>query len=89
VQKLVLKVQTPAKIVINERTGTIVMGGNVKLSPVGVIHGSLSIQVTTDFAVVEAPVPPASNSGQMRKGRGNQNNAVRAGACAGDDRERR
>ena len=76
VQKLVLKVQTPAKIVINERTGTIVMGGNVKLSPVGVIHGSLSIQVTTDFAVVEAPVPPESNSGQMRKGLGNQNNAV-------------
>ncbi|MGA2651826.1 MAG: flagellar basal body P-ring protein FlgI [Terracidiphilus sp.] len=76
VQKLVLKVQTPAKIVINERTGTIVMGGNVKLSPVGVIHGSLSIQVTTDFAVVEAPVPPESNSGQMRKGPGNQNNAV-------------
>lgn len=75
VQKLVLKVQTPAKIVINERTGTIVMGGNVKLSPVGVIHGSLSIQVTTDFAVVEAPVPE-SNSGQMHKGPGNQNNAV-------------
>ena len=47
VQKLVLKVETPAKIVINERTGTIVMGGNVKLSPVGVIHGNLSIQVTT------------------------------------------
>jgi flagellar P-ring protein precursor FlgI len=76
VQKLVLKVQTPAKIVINERTGTIVMGGNVKLSPVGVIHGSLSIQVTTDFAVVEAPVPPEAASGPMHKGQGNQNNAA-------------
>jgi flagellar P-ring protein precursor FlgI len=76
VQKLVLKVQTPAKIVINERTGTIVMGGNVKLSPVGVIHGSLSIQVTTDFAVVEAPIPPDTTPGSERKGRGDQKNGV-------------
>jgi flagellar P-ring protein precursor FlgI len=74
VQKLVLKVQTPAKIVINERTGTIVMGGNVKLSPVGVIHGSLSIQVTTDFAVAEAPVPPQADSGLPHYGPGNHNN---------------
>jgi flagellar P-ring protein precursor FlgI len=38
VQNLTLKVHTPAKIIINERTGTIVMGGDVKLSPVSVIH---------------------------------------------------
>jgi len=74
VQKLVLKVQTPAKIVINERTGTIVMGGSVKLSPVGVIHGSLSIQVTTDYAVAEAPPNMASEPG--RRGQGNQNNTA-------------
>jgi len=58
VQNLVLSVHTPAKIVINERTGTIVMGGDVKLSPVSVIHGSLSIQVVTEYAV--AGVGPAS-----------------------------
>ena len=40
VQNLSLEVQTPAKIVINERTGTIVLGGDVKLTPVSVIHGS-------------------------------------------------
>jgi len=57
VQNLVLSVHTPAKIVINERTGTIVMGGDVKLSPVSVIHGSLSIQVVTEYAV--AGVGPA------------------------------
>ncbi len=49
VQNLILKVYSPAKIVINERTGTIVMGGSVKLSPVSVIHGSLSIQVVTSY----------------------------------------
>jgi flagellar P-ring protein precursor FlgI len=52
VQNLVLSVHTPAKIVINERTGTIVMGGDVKLSAVSVIHGSLSIQVVTQYASV-------------------------------------
>jgi flagellar P-ring protein precursor FlgI len=51
VQNLMLKVHTPAKIIINERTGTIVMGGDVKLSPVSVIHGSLSIQVVTSYDV--------------------------------------
>lgn len=45
VQNLSIEVHTPAKIVINERTGTIVLGGNVKLSPVSVFHGGLSIQV--------------------------------------------
>jgi flagellar P-ring protein precursor FlgI len=49
VQNLVLTVHTPAKIVINERTGTIVLGGDVKLSPVSVIHGNLSIQVVTSY----------------------------------------
>jgi flagellar P-ring protein precursor FlgI len=52
VQGLMLTVNTPAKIVINERTGTIVLGGSVKLLPVSVIHGNLSIQVVTTYAVV-------------------------------------
>jgi len=69
VQNLVLKVHTPAKIVINERTGTIVMGGSVKLSPVSVIHGSLSIQVETAYAVAEAPPnPTAMEYGRGRRG---------------------
>ncbi len=58
VQSLMLNVHTPAKIVINERTGTIVMGGNVKLSPVSVIHGSLSIQVVTSYEVVQPGMLP-------------------------------
>jgi flagellar P-ring protein FlgI len=65
VQKLMLKVHTPAKIVINERTGTIVMGGDVKLSPVSVIHGSLSIQVVTRYEVSQPLVAPLKgNAGQ-------------------------
>ncbi len=55
VQNLALMVYTPAKIVINERTGTIVLGGDVKITPVSVIHGNLSIEVTTSYTV--APIP--------------------------------
>jgi flagellar P-ring protein precursor FlgI len=57
VQNLALMVYTPAKIVINERTGTIVLGGDVKITPVSVIHGNLSIEVTTSYTV--APIPGA------------------------------
>ena len=63
VQNLVLQVHTPAKIIINERTGTIVMGGDVKLSPVSVIHGNLSIQVVTSYDVAAVlPVPTGTGS---------------------------
>lgn len=36
-----------AKVIINERTGTIVIGSNVKLLPAAVAHGNLSVTVTT------------------------------------------
>ena len=63
VQKLSLEVQTPAKIVINERTGTVVLGGDVKLSPVSVIHGSLSIDVATTNQVAAVPDGTKSRDG--------------------------
>ncbi len=40
-----------AKVVINERTGTVVMGGSVTISSCSILHGNLSIQVTTEFQV--------------------------------------
>lgn len=56
VQGLAISVHSPAKVVVNERTGTIVMGGDVKLSPVSVIHGSLTIDVETAL-IVSQPAP--------------------------------
>jgi len=61
VQNLRLNVSTPAKIVVNERTGTIVLGGDVKLTPVSVIHGNLSIEVVTTYAV--EPIQGAAGPG--------------------------
>lgn len=54
VQNLTVSIHPPAKVVMNERTGTIVMGGDVKLSPVSVLHGDLTVEVTTSFAVSQA-----------------------------------
>ena len=55
VQALQIRFLTPAKVVVNERTGTIVMGGDVTLSPVSVLHGSLSIEVETTHTVSQPP----------------------------------
>jgi len=62
IQNLSINFHPPAKVVVNERTGTIVMGGDVKLSPVSVLHGSLTVQVATKFAVSQPE--PFSKTGQ-------------------------
>jgi flagellar P-ring protein precursor FlgI len=54
----VLPVQTDAvaRVVINERTGTVVVGGNVQLGPAAVAHGNLSVRITTRYEVSQ-PLP--------------------------------
>lgn len=46
----------PARVVINERTGTIILGENVKIATVGIQHGNLNI-VATENAQVSQPLP--------------------------------
>ena len=46
--------QVPARVVINERTGTIVVGGDVVIKPCQVAHGSLTIKIATTPAVAQA-----------------------------------
>jgi flagellar P-ring protein precursor FlgI len=60
VQNLGVIFHAPAKVVVDERTGTIVMGGNVKLSAVSVLHGNLNIEVATTFNVSQ-PEPFSKN----------------------------
>jgi len=45
------RAEPPAKIIINSRSGTIVISGNVKVSPAAVSHGSLSVQVAENLNV--------------------------------------
>ena len=63
VQNLSINARSPAKVIVNERTGTIVMGGDVRLSPVSVIHGSLTIDVQTALIVSQ---PPPFSGGETK-----------------------
>jgi flagellar P-ring protein precursor FlgI len=53
---------TKAKVVVNEKTGTVVIGENVRISTVAVAHGNLSIQIKENVNVSQpspfAPAPP-------------------------------
>jgi len=53
IENLVVKTDTPAKVVINERTGTIVIGADVKISRVAVSYGTLTVQVTETPQVIQ------------------------------------
>jgi flagellar P-ring protein precursor FlgI len=51
VEALTVEIRPRARVVVNERTGTIVMGRDVRLSPVSILHGNLSIEISTVFEV--------------------------------------
>jgi flagellar P-ring protein precursor FlgI len=51
VEILDVDADTTAKVVVNERTGTIVMGKDIRLSTVAVSHGNLSLIIRDDFNV--------------------------------------
>lgn len=51
-----IKPDSRAKVVLDERTGTVVMGENVRLSTIAVSHGSLSVQIK-EQPKVSQPLP--------------------------------
>ncbi len=56
VENTEVKTDTPAKIVVNERTGTVVIGENVQISTVAVAQGGLSI-IIKEAPQVSQPLP--------------------------------
>ena len=48
IENLVIETDVPARVVINERTGTIVIGQDVRINKVAVSYGTLTVQVTRD-----------------------------------------
>jgi flagellar P-ring protein precursor FlgI len=53
IENLVVETDVPARVVINERTGTIVIGQDVRISPVAVSYGTLTVQVNEMPRVVQ------------------------------------
>jgi flagellar P-ring protein precursor FlgI len=56
VENVDVPVDSVAIVVVNEKTGTVVMGENVRISTVAVAHGNLSIQIK-ETASVSQPLP--------------------------------
>jgi len=55
----------PAKIIINERTGTVVIGENVRIASVAIAHGNLAIEIKEETQVSQpAPFAPSSRGGR-------------------------
>jgi len=61
-EPLPLTMDAVAKVVINERTGTVVVGQGVRLSAAAVAHGNLSVRINTRYEVSQPN--PLSQGGQ-------------------------
>jgi flagellar P-ring protein FlgI len=59
IENLTVPVQRRARVVLNERTGTIVMGKDVRLGAVSILHGGFSVQISTEYSVSQ-PAPLAA-----------------------------
>jgi flagellar P-ring protein precursor FlgI len=61
VENVTFSIETAAKVIVNERTGTIVAGGNVKISEIAVTHGGIRVEVVNLPEVVQ---PQPFSTGQ-------------------------
>jgi len=57
VENLAIEPDQRARVVINERTGMVIAGGDVRISQVTISHGELKISVTNDYAVTQPRAP--------------------------------
>ncbi|HTW61040.1 MAG TPA: flagellar basal body P-ring protein FlgI [Terracidiphilus sp.] len=60
IEQAEIEVYPRARVVVNERTGTVVIGGTVRLQPVSILHGGLTVNVISQ---VEVSQPNALSSG--------------------------
>lgn len=51
IENLTVEQQRKSRVVVNERTGTVVAGGDVRLGQVSISHGDLRVEISTDYAV--------------------------------------
>jgi flagellar P-ring protein precursor FlgI len=57
IENLAVEPDQRAKVVVNERTGMVVSGGDVRIAPVTISHGDLRVAITTDFQVSQPNAP--------------------------------
>ncbi len=54
-----------AKIIVNSRTGTVVISGDVRVSPAAVTHGSLTVRVNEDLNVDQGGATVVADGGEV------------------------
>lgn len=59
-ERLTVEPDRVARIVINERTGTVILGNEVRIAPVAIMHGNLSVEIQTHLLAV--PTGPFSSA---------------------------
>ena len=60
VENIEFQVSPRARLIVNERTGTVVIGGSVRLQPVSILHGGLAVSV---ISTVQVSQPASLSSG--------------------------
>ncbi len=63
-ENLTVEADRPARVVVNERTGTIVLGKDVRVAPVAILHGNLNVEIQTSLAVSQ-PAPLSQGSTEV------------------------
>jgi flagellar P-ring protein precursor FlgI len=61
--QLVVQANTEAKVTVDERTGTIIVGGNVRIAACAIARGSISVQVSQDLGLPNLPLAAPNPSG--------------------------
>ncbi|GGH14693.1 flagellar basal body P-ring protein FlgI [Silvibacterium dinghuense] len=64
IEAVEVSVYPRARVVVNERTGTVVIGGEVRLQPVSILHGGLSVNVVSEYQVSQ-PGPMSAGTTQV------------------------
>ena len=64
IENLTVPVHRRARVVVNERTGTIVMGKDVRLGAVSILHGGFSVQISTEYSVSQ-PAPLSNGKSEV------------------------
>jgi flagellar P-ring protein precursor FlgI len=63
-ESVTVEADSAARVVVNERTGTIVLGKDVRVSPVAILHGNLTVEVQT-VQMVSQPNPLAQGTTEV------------------------
>lgn len=64
IERLTVEADSVERVVVNERTGTIVMGSRVSIQPVTIMHGALTVEIKTVYEVSQ-PAPFSQGSTQV------------------------